>query len=212
MRGWMQDLTYSVRLLRRTPGFTFVAVLCLGLGIGVNASIFSLMNYTFLKPLAVSEPVQLVVVSRGGSPLLSYPDYRDFRDRNQSLAGLAASNPTESSLDFDGSSQNAAAEAVTANYPEVIGVRPFLGRWFSSEDEPAIVISYRCWQRLFRGDPNVLGKRVRSETQWYTVVGVAPEEFTGIYLPMSMDLWVPYRVWAKQHPNLFRQLEDRGRP
>jgi hypothetical protein len=168
MRGWMLDLTYSLRLLRRSPGFTMLAVLCLGLGIGVNASIFSLVNFSFLRPLPVTEPDRVVVLSRGGSPLISYPDYRDLRDRNRSLAGLAASNPTESSLDFEGNSHPAAAEAVSVNYPQVIGVRPLLGRWFSSEDEPAAVISYRTWQRLFNGDPGVLGKRVRSETQWYS--------------------------------------------
>jgi hypothetical protein len=89
MRGWMLDLTYSWRLLRKSPGFTLLAVFCLGLGIGVNASIFSLVNFSFLRPLPVAEPDRVVVISRGGSPLISYPDYRDLRDRSQSLAGLA---------------------------------------------------------------------------------------------------------------------------
>ena len=120
MRGWMMDLTYSMRLLRKSPGFTLLAVLCLGLGIGVNASIFSLVNFSFLRPLPVVEPDRVVVVSRGGSPLISYPDYRDLRDRSQTLAGLAASNPTESSLDFEGNSHPAAAEAVSASYPLVL--------------------------------------------------------------------------------------------
>jgi len=212
MRGWMLDLTYSLRLLRKSPGFTLLAVLCLGLGIGVNASIFSLVNFSFLRPLPVVEPDRVVVVSRGGSPLISYPDYRDLRDRSQSFAGLAASNPTESSLDFEGNSHPAAAEAVSANYPQVIGVRLFLGRWFSTEDELAVVISYRTWQRLFSGDPDVLGKRVRSETQWYTVVGVAPKEFTGIFLPMSIDVWVPFRAWARQYGNIVSEMEDRASP
>jgi len=90
----------------------------------------------------------------------------------------------------------------------VIGVRPFLGRWFSSEVEPAAVISYRAWQGLFNGDPDVLGKRVRSETQWYMVVGVAPKEFTGIFLPMSIDVWVPFRMWARQYANIVSEMQD----
>ena len=196
MRGWITDFVFALRLLRKSPGFTLLAVLCLGLGIGVNQAIFSLLNYLFLKPLAVAEPDRLVVLSRGGGPLFSWADYRDFRDRNQSMTGMAASNPTESSLDFDGESHAAAAEAVSLNYADVIGFRPFLGRWFVSENEPAVVLSYATWRRLFHGDPNVLGKRVRSETQWYTVVGVAPREFTGIYMPMSMDLWVPFQMAA----------------
>lgn len=76
----------------------------------------------------------------------------------------------------------------------MIGVRPFLGRWFEHEDEQAAVIGYRTWQRLFHADPHILGKRVRSETQWYTIVGVAPQEFAGIYLPLNMDIWVPFRT------------------
>jgi predicted permease len=208
----MRDVIFSLRQFAKSPGFTFLAVLCLGLGIGVNASIFSVLNSLFLRPLPVIAPDRVVVLSRSNGPLLSYPDFRDFRDRTVTLEGLAASNPTESSLDFDGLAHNAAAEAVSLDYPQVIGVRPFLGRWFQSEDEEACVISYRAWQRFFSADPNVLGKRVRSETQWYTVVGVAPQEFEGIYLPMSMDLWVPLRRWMMQHPGVAARMNDRGQP
>jgi predicted permease len=208
----MRDVTYSLRQFAKSPGFTFLAVLCLGLGIGVNTSIFSVLNSLFFRPLSVSQPARLVVLSRSSGPLLSYPDFRDFRDRITTLEGMAASNPTESSLDFDGLAHNAGAEAVSLDYPQVIGVHPLLGRWFQSEDEEACVISYRAWQRFFAADPNVLGKRVRSETQWYTIVGVAPKEFEGIYLPMSMDLWVPLRHWMKQHPGVEARMNDRGQP
>ena len=212
MRGSLLDLVHAWRLLLRSPGFTFLAVLCLALGIGVNTSIFSLFNFLYLRPLPVEAPDRLLVFSRGGSPLISYPDYRDLRDRSQSLEGMAVSNPTESSLDFDGQSHAAAAEAVSLSYPRVIGVRPYLGRWFEREDEQTAVISFRTWQRLFHGDPNILGKRVRSETQWYTIVGVAPREFAGIYLPLNMDLWVPFQTWARQYPDRVTGLEDRTRP
>jgi hypothetical protein len=94
----------------------------------------------------------------------------------------------------------------------VIGVRPFLGRWFEREDERAAVVGYRTWQRLFHADPHILGKRVRSETQWYTIVGVAPPEFAGIYLPLNMDIWVPFQTWARQYPGVTAELEDRARP
>jgi macrolide transport system ATP-binding/permease protein len=206
----MRDVLYSLRQFAKSPGFTFLAVLCLGLGIGVNASIFSVLNSLFLRPLPVIAPDRVVVLSRGSSPLLSYPDFRDFRDRTTTLEGMSASFPTESSLDFDGVAHSAGAEAVSVNYPTVIGVRPFLGRWFQTDDEDSCVISYRAWQRFFAADPNVLGKRVRSETQWYTIVGVAPKEFQGIYLPMSMDLWVSLPHWAKQHPGFNARFEDRA--
>jgi predicted permease len=124
---------------------------------------------------------------------------------------MAASNPTESSLDFDGETHAAAAEAVSIDYPRVIGVRPFMGRWFEREDEQAAVIGYRTWQRWFHADPQILGKRVRSETQWFTIVGVAPPEFAGIYLPLNMDIWVPFRTWANQYPEVAADLEDRTR-
>lgn len=208
----MRDVLYSLRQFSKAPGFTFLAVLCLGLGIGVNASIFSVLNSLFLRPLPVIAPDRLIVLSRAGAPLLSYPDFRDFRDRSVTLTGMAASFPTESSLDFDGLAHNAAAEAVSLEYPSVIGVRPFLGHWFQSEDEDSCVISYRAWRRLFDADPNVLGKRVRSETQWYTVTGVAPKEFEGIYLPMSIDLWVPLHHWTQQHPGMNARFEDRAQP
>jgi putative ABC transport system permease protein len=162
--------------------------------------------------LPVEAPDRLVVLGRDGNQLISWPEYRDLRDRTQLLTGMAASNPTESSLDFDGETHAAAAEAVSLNYAQVIGVRPFLGRWFEREDERAAVIGYRTWQRLFHADPHILGKRVRSETQWYTIVGVAPPEFAGIYLPLNMDIWVPFRTWAGQYPGLAAELEDRARP
>jgi len=210
MRGWISDLTYALRLLLKAPGFTFLAVLCLGLGIGANASIFSVLNALFLRPMPVHEPQRLVVLSRDADPLFSYPDYADLRDRSQSFTGLAVSSPTESSLDFEGSSYLAAAEPVSANYREIIGVRPFLGRWFANEQDPEAVISYRAWQRVFHGDANIIGKRVRSEAGWYTVVGVAPSEFGGIYLPLNTDIWVPFRRWSGQYPSLAAQMRDRA--
>jgi len=212
MRIFLADLAYALRLTRKSPGFAFLAVLCLGLGIGVNTAVFSMLNYLFFRPLPVDAPGRLVILGRDGGQLISWPEYRDLRDRTKTLAGMAASNPTESSLDFDGETHAAAAEAVSINYPQVIGVRPFMGRWFQRDDEQAAVIGYRAWERLFHADPHILGKRVRSETQWYTIVGVAPREFAGIYLPLNMDIWVPFRIWANQYPGLAAELEDRARP
>ena len=200
MSGMLSDMKHALRVSRKSPGFTLLAVLCLGLGIGVNTAVFSMLNFLFFRPLTVRAPDRLVVFGRANHQLLSWPEYHDLRDRSRLLAGVAASNPTESSLDFDGETHPAAAEAVSLDYARVIGVRPLLGRWFESEDERAAVIGYRTWQRLFHGDPHILGKRVRSETQWYTIVGVAPREFAGIYLPLNIDIWVPFQAWAAQYP------------
>jgi len=210
MHGWISDVIYALRQVRKAPGFTILAVLCLGLGIGANTSIFSILNALFLRPMPVRDPQQLVVLSRQADPLFSFLDYTDLRDRNQSFAGLALSNPTESSLDFEGASSLAAAEPVSQNYMDVIGFRLFMGRWFANEHVPEAVIGYRAWQRALHGDPDIIGKRVRSEAGWYTVVGVAAPEFGGIYLPLNTDIWVPFAWWANQYPTIAAQLKDRA--
>jgi predicted permease len=192
----MHDLALAIRLFRKSPGFTFLALLCLALGIGVNASIFSLLDSIYLRPLPVGNADRLVVFSREGNPLFPYPEYRALRDRNRSLEGLALSQPEESDLSFEGSAMLIGAEPVSANYAAVLGARAIVGRWFTRDDEPAAVISYHAWQQLFHGDPAVLGKTIRSESHAYTVVGVAPPEFAGIYAPLRIDLWVPFRFWA----------------
>ena len=192
----MQDLALAIRLLRKSPAFTLLALLCLALGIGVNASIFSLLDYVYLRRLPVGNAGRVAVLSRGGNPLFSYTEYRTLRDRNQSLEGLAISDPEESDLSFEGNAILIGAEPVSANYASVLGARTAIGRWFTREDEPAAVISYHAWQELFHGEPGVLGKTVRSESHAYTDVGVAPSEFAGIYAPLRIDLWVPFRYWA----------------
>ena len=132
----MQDLALAIRLLRKSPAFTLLALLCLALGIGVNASIFSLLDSVYLRPLPVGNADRVAVFSRGGSPLFSYPEYRALRDRNQSLEGLAISEPEESDLSFEGNAILIGAEPVSANYSAVLGARTIMGRWFTREDEP----------------------------------------------------------------------------
>ena len=202
----MHDLALAIRLLRKSPVFTLLAILCLALGIGVNASIFSLLDAVYLRPLPVGNADRVVVLSRGGNPLFSYPEYRALRERNQSLDGLAISEPEESDLSFEGDALLIGAEPVSANYAAVIGARTMMGRWFTREDEPAAVISYRAWQQLFHGDADVLGKTIRSESHAYTVVGVASPEFAGIYAPLRIDLWVPFRYWAGSHADSRRGM------
>ena len=200
-----RDLRHGLRQFRRSPGFTALAVLCLGLAIGVNTSIFGVLNSVLLRPMPVQQPDRLIVVSRGDTATFSHPTYREFRDRNRTLSGLAASMPSESDLDIDGSSTFVAAEAVSGNYSTVIGVRTAIGRWFSSDAEPAAVISYAVWQRQFNLDPNVLGRTIRSESQSYSITGVAPREFSGIFSPLRTDIWVPIGT----RPSLVALQEDR---
>ena len=202
----MRDITLALRQFRKAPGFVFLAVLCLALGIGVNASIFSLLDFVYLRPLPVANADRVVVLSRAGNPLISYPEYRALRDRNRSLAGLAVSEPEESDLSVDGNAVLVGAEPVSGNYATVLGARTALGRWFNREDEPAAVISYNAWQRYFHGDPNVLGRTIRSESHSYTVAGVTPPEFGGIYLPLRIELWVPFQYWAAGRADRMRTM------
>ena len=200
-----RDLHHGLPQFRRSPGFSALAVLCLGLAIGVNTSIFGVLNSVLLRPMPVQEPERLVVVSRNDTPTFSYPTYRDFRDRSRTLSGLTASMPSESDLDIDGNSTFVAQEAVSGNYSTVIGVRAALGRWFSSDVEPVAVISYAVWQRHFNLDPNVLGRTIRSESQSYSIAGVAPQEFNGVFAPLRTDIWVPIGT----RPSLVALQENR---
>lgn len=207
-----QDIRFGLRMLRKYPGFTLLAVLCLALGIGVNTSIFTVFDFTLLRPLPVMEPEQVTILSRAGNPQISYPDYADYRDRSQAFKALAASLPTESSLEVNDETYLATAEAVSSNYSETMRLSTTLGRWFTDENEPVAVLSYAAWRRFFNGDPHVLGSRVRSETQWYTVIGVATPKFTGIYTPIETEIWVPLRIWARQYPDAQAHLLDRAHP
>lgn len=201
----VRDVRYVLRQLRRSPGFALLAVVCLGLGIGVNTAIFGVINSVLLRPMPVADPERLIVISRGERTAWSYPDYRDFRDRSRTLSGLAGSWPMESDLDVDGDSAFVAAEVVSANYGDVLGVSPVLGRWFADDREPFAVISYAAWERWFHRNPQVLGRRIGSQSESYTVIGVAPPDFTGADAPLRTDIWVPIGT----RRGLAERLEDR---
>ena len=212
---WLEQLSgdfrYALRTLRKCPGFAAIAVLTLALGIGVNTTIFSMLSTAMFRPLPVANAARLMTVGRTGDPILSYPDYHDFRDQNRSFDGLAATFLTESSLDVDGQAHFAGAEVVTGNYAQVVGIGTALGQWFSADDEPSAVISYNAWEHYLGRDPAVLGKTIRSEGVRYTIVGVAPRTFLGLWGLITPDIWVPMRTWFRQYPNLYRDLENRNR-
>jgi predicted permease len=200
------DLRYAVRQVRRSPGFAVLAVLCLGLGIGANTSMFSALNSVLFRPLPGADPDRLLMLSRGASANFSYPDFQDLQARERLLSGVTASFPMESDLEVDGVSEFVAAEVAAANYGAVLGVAPALGRWFASDTEPVAVISHAVWQNRFGGNANVLGRRIGSEAQSYTIVGVAPRAFTGIFAPYRTDIWVPMRT----RPRLASMLDNRS--
>jgi putative ABC transport system permease protein len=200
-----RDARYAVRQVRRAPAFAALAMLCLGLGIGVNVAIFSVINAVVLRPLPVIDADRLIRVTRGDQPVQTYAGYLQLRDATRVLSGATVSFPMESDIDLNGESEFVVAEAVPANYSDVIGVAPLLGRWPTHEAEPSAVISHAIWERRFNRDPAVLGRLIRSESQTYTVVGVAPREFGGVFGPMRTDLWVPVRT----RPRLAAMIDER---
>jgi macrolide transport system ATP-binding/permease protein len=208
-----QDLKYGLRQLWSNPGFTAVAVVTLALGIGVNASIFSLLNALMLRPLAVPDSAGMLGVYRGEGRPCPYPDFLDFQRRASAFSGLAADTTTESALDVGDRSDVILAEIVSYNYAAVLGIKTALGRWFTAEDERAAsfpaVISYRTWQNRFGGDQQAIGKQVRVESQWYTVVGVAPKDFQGMAMPVLTAVWMPLVRYAQHNEFGARVVKDR---
>jgi putative ABC transport system permease protein len=202
----VRDLRHALRQARRAPAFTALAVLCLGLGIGVNTSIFAVLDAVMFRPMAVQDPERLVAVGRATESQFSFPTYRAFAERSRTLSGLTSSFPSESDLDIDGESQFVAAEGVWSNYGAVMGVRPILGRWFVDGKEPAAVISYAIWKRRFALSPDVLGRRIKSQSETYTIVGVVPPEYSGVFSPIRTDLWVPIDT----RPETARVRDDRS--
>ena len=211
MQTLIQDLRYGLRMQRRSPGFSAVALLSLALGIGANTTIFSLANAFLLRPLPVEEPSRVVRIYSNRFSNTSYPNYVDYRDRNQTLAGLAAFQMTSLSLRNDGEAEHIFGQIASGNYFTVLGVRPALGRTFLPEDDrtPLTVLSHGFWQRRFASDTGVIGKAVTLNGQSFTVVGVAPPGFTGTLAPLVADLWVPLMTDPLLRPGTDR-LTNRG--
>ena len=200
----LQDLRYAARMLRKSPNFTAVAVSTLALGIGANAVVFGVMNALILRPLDLPQAQKLFMIERDqrsgdqdSSPMQSYPDYRDLRDRNRSFDGLIAYDIDTAGLDTGGSPSPVWLYEASGNYFDVLGVQPYLGRFFHSTDErgpnsaPYIVLGYAYWQSHFKGDRGVVGRSVQLNKHPYTILGVAPPQFRGTELYFRPDFWVP---------------------
>jgi predicted permease len=192
-----RDVRFALRMLRKSPGFTAVAVLTLAMGIGANAAVFGLLNAIILKPLNVSQPQNLYMIEGQHLGAQSYLDYVDLRDRNRSFEGLIAYQISRAGLNTAGNPSAAWLYETSGNYFNVLGVRPYLGRFFHASDEhgpdsaPYLVLSYSYWQSRFSGDPGVIGRAVELNKYPYTILGVAPPSFRGTELFFAPDFWVP---------------------
>jgi predicted permease len=195
----LRDVRFALRLLRKSPGFTAVAVLTMALGIGANATVFSVMNALILRPLNVPEAERLYQLFRGKDKAgnQSFPDYLDLRDRNRSFDDLVGYGATVAGLDTGANPSSAWVLLVSGNYFDGLRLQPYLGRLFHPSDEhgansaPYIVLTHTYWHTQFHDDPGVVGHVVQVNRHPFTIVGVAPAEFHGTLVFFSPDFFVP---------------------
>ena len=215
-----QDVRYGLRMLRKHPGFTAVAVLSLALGIGANTAIFSLIEAMLLRTLPVKHPQQLVlfsVVRQGGNDYtFNYSLIERFNEANHSFAGIIASKPGDMlrlrvvEPGAGGEIELVQTEQVSGNYFPVLGVAAIVGRTLTEDDdrtsgaEPVAVISHDFWQRRFGSDPGVVGRKIRLNDSPFTVIGVAPPGFSGFEVGGKPDLWWSLRMTPHVYPGTKR--------
>ncbi len=199
IENWVQDVRFALRMLRKSPGFTSVAVVTLAVAIGANAVVFGVLDALILRPLNVPQPQSLYGIERGSDRAVnqSYPDYLDLRDRNRSFDDLAAYNVAGVGLDTGNNPSSAWILEVTGNYFDALGIQPYLGRFFHSADEhgpnsaPYVVLTYAFWHSHFQDDRGVVGRTVQLNKHPFTILGVAPPEFRGTLVFVFPDFWVP---------------------
>jgi predicted permease len=219
MESLLQDIRFGLRRLARSPGFAAIAIVSLALGVGANTAIFSLVNAVLLKPLPVANPEQLVAVGVRGKGdsmrAFSYPNYIDFRDRNQVLSGLFVERIAPISLSLAGNNQRIWGYLVSGNYFDVLGVQAIKGRTFAPEEDktrlshPVAVISHGSWLRRFGGDPDLVGKEMLLNGRPFKIIGIAPEGFTGTEIIYTPEIWIPMNMlgWIEPGANW---LDQRG--
>ena len=221
MNIW-RDLKHACRVLRKNPGFTTIVVLTLGLGIGANTAIFSLMDQVLLRALPVRDPGELVLLDGPGAfrgrtfndQTFSYPMYKDFRDRTEVFSGVLARFPMSMTIVWNGESERVSGELVTGNYFEVLGVRPALGRMFNAADDrtpgahPVAVLSHGFWSRRFGSNPAVLNQTLVVNGHPLTIVGVSAQGFNGLQVGGNTDVMVPVMMKAQMTPT-WNDLDNR---
>ena len=211
MTSFWQDVRYSLRMVAKTPGFAVITILTLALGIGANTTIFSWINSTLLNPIpGLASPREVVSLSLGrgaDNPFpFTYPDLDAMREGQQSFTGITACNTTPMSLTGKGKPERVWGMVASANYFDVLGVRPILGRGFlPAEDErpggaPVAVISYRLWQTHFGANPNIVGQTIEINQHSYTIVGVTPAVFQGSQTGLRSEIWIPIMMEEQLMP------------
>jgi macrolide transport system ATP-binding/permease protein len=215
-----RDIRYALRMLRRNPGFSILAVLCLTLGIGANAAVFSWTEGILFRPYPLvahqERMFALVGTARGENEHtgVSWPDFQDLANGCTLCESMIAEKITGATLSIGDRAERAVGSVVSANYFDAIGVRPVLGRSFRPEEgtgrnaHPVVVISYQLWKDRFHSDPEIIGKTQRLDSVPHTIIGVTPEGFYGTFVGYAFQFWVPTSMQEKFDFTGYK-LEDR---
>src|SRR5918993_1247561 len=206
----LKDIRYALRWMARSPGFSAVAILSLGLGVGVNTAMFSLVDSLLFRPLPVTSPDTLVDVftsSGDGDEYAtnSYQDFLDIKAQNTVFSDMLGYSPMMAPLSLGDRSRISLGQVVTSNHFAMLGVQPFLGRLLvPADDQPGsprvVVLAHRMWQREFGSDPAIVGKNITLRGQAYAIAGVAPASFTGVVPLLAPELWLPVQFVDEVEP------------
>lgn len=217
MYTFWQDIRFGARMLLKSPGVTAVVILALALGIGANTAIFSVVNAVLLRPLPYDESDRLVFLNEASSTLedmsISYPNFTDWRNQNQTFERIAVHNRASYNLTGSGEAERINTAQASADLFPILRVNPLLGRVYTNDEDkpggtPVVVLSYGLWQRRFAGNPNILNQNLTLNGRPYTVIGVMPQNFQ---YPSRAEMWVPVgqlsgqSAWQQRgnHPGLY---------
>lgn len=211
----MRDLRFSLRMLGKHPGVTAVAIFSIGLGIGANATIFSMVSRFLLRPAPVGDPSTLLALYPGHQGIggFSWPLYRDLREQATSFSGIAGYFPlVPASIGGNGEPERVWGQAVTANFFTVIGLHMLHGRGFLGTEghDPVVVLGSALWRRRFQGDPAVVGRTVNLSGRTFTVVGIAPAEFHSVDQLTYGQFWIPFDYAGQILPSLTGSMDNRN--
>src|SRR5215212_11132944 len=210
MHTLLQDLRYGLRVLLKSPAFTLVAIISLGLGIGLNTAIFSIVNALLIRPLPVIKQQDRLVWLRAP---ISYPDYLDYRNQAQSFDGMSAlTGSAEFSLTQGSEPELIKGEYVTENYFDLLGVGALMGRVFIDADAqtPVVVLGEHLWRTRFASDPTIVGRQISLNRFGFTVIGVMPENFIGTEVGLNRELWLPLSMQPVLNPPAVARAMDPG--
>src|SRR5881396_1655337 len=212
MHTLLQDLRFAFRQLLKNPGFTAVAVLTLAFGIGANTAIFSIIDAVLLKNLPVKDPEQLVAMDASFDAAgrqrisFSYPAFEALRERNQVFSGAFAYSGVSLNFSANAQTERVSGKLVSGNFFSVLGVEPYLGRFFSDEGDrtpgatPEAILSYNFWTGRFASDPTAIGKTIQLNGYPFTIAGILPAGFFGVEVGSAPEIWIPMAMQAQLFP------------